>query len=248
MCFVSFNLLCLALIYLLYLRSFRNGATTENPFPNQRQGLLDKEKLRKLDLTASRMKNDDALFWLQLLLPITDPKITSTDDPRMAFYTEVEKFTSIYAASMGAGGTYGHNLKPMRAAELLQFHAAVIRDGVHGGSDGGLFRRWDSTTSTYDSELAGAISLSHWRQIKRYIKLNNNFTSPKKGEPGYDPAYKFDFILKVLIGRVNALTLKAEDDQCGDEMTWGFMGYGESGSGLVPRTKVKRGYPLVGKR
>jgi hypothetical protein len=31
--------------------------------------------------------------------------------------------------------------------------------------------------------------------------------------------------------------LKAEDDQCRDEMTWGFMGYGESGRGLVGRIK-----------
>ena len=67
------------------------------------------------------------------------------------------------------------------------------------------------------------------------MKLNMNSTCPKRGEPGYDPAYKFDFIYKTLMHNVNCISKHIESDQCGDEKTWGHGGFGEAGSDLVGR-------------
>ena len=69
----------------------------------------------------------------------------------------------------------------------------------------------------------------------------NNEAVPKKGQPGYDPAYKYDYLYKVLIHNVNALTKTAELDMTGDETTWGHGGFGEAGSGLTGRIQGKPG-------
>ena len=218
---------------------FRSGARTENLFPASRQGCLDTEVLKKLGLTKKRMVDHDALFWFQLILPLHDTTKTVEDDPRMPYFSEVEKFTGFYIWKSGTGGSYGHSVKPILVPELLAFHSALIRDGVKGGSKGGMFRLWDPRTSTYDQEVAKAMTLSRWRQIKRYYKMNDNDVAPKKGEPGYEPAYKFDLIYKVIVHNTNALSLRAELDQCGDETTWAFMGYGERG--LINRIAGKPG-------
>jgi hypothetical protein len=72
-------------------------------------------------------------------------------------------------------------------------------------------------------------------------KLNNNFLAPKRNQPGYDPAYKYDMIYKTPIHNINWVTKKAGLDQCGDETTLGFGGYDKPGSGLVSRILGKPG-------
>ena len=47
---------------------FRDGATKGNMFPAERKGRLDKDLLKKMGLTQSRMENNDALFFHQLLI------------------------------------------------------------------------------------------------------------------------------------------------------------------------------------
>jgi hypothetical protein len=137
------------------------------------------------------MHQQDGLFWFQLLFPICDiSKSGIPNDPRMSFYSDVERFTRLYAAQSGSGGTYGHKVNDFFGWEILQFHAAVIHDGVHGGSNGGIHRRWNPKGSSYDPELASCLTLSRWREIRRYVKLCDNRLAPKKGEEGYDPAYK----------------------------------------------------------
>ena len=63
----------------------------------------------------------------------------------------------------------------------------------------------------------------------------------KKGEEGYDPAYKFDYIWDTIIHNVNAVALNAELDLCGDETTYATASFGEKGSGLTGRIKGKPG-------
>jgi hypothetical protein len=71
--------------------SFRSGVSPENLFPKSRQGCLDTELLKKMGLTEARMVNEDALFFLQLLLPMCDPTKSGIDgDPRRPYYTKVE--------------------------------------------------------------------------------------------------------------------------------------------------------------
>ena len=116
---------------------YRSGATRTNPFPKERKGRLDYELLKKLGLTKSRLMKNDALFFFQLLLPFCDTtKSGIDDDPRMSFYADVERFTQKYAATLGVGGSYGHQFNPVKIFELVRFDMCLIRDGVHGGSQG----------------------------------------------------------------------------------------------------------------
>ena len=62
--------------------------------------------------------------------------------------------------------------------------------------------------------------------------MNNNEATPKRGESGYDPAYKYDFIWDVLVHNVNAISKSAGQDLAGDETSWGHQGYAETGAGL----------------
>jgi len=85
------------------------------------------------------------------------------------------------------------------------------------------------------------MTATRWLEIKRSIKLNNNLTAFQRGEEGYDPACKYDYIFDVVVHNTNALTLKACLDLCGDESTWLFVGWGPSGSGLINRGLEKPG-------
>jgi hypothetical protein len=220
---------------------FRDGASKAEPFPESRRGKLDGNLLLRMGLTSERMLRGDALFFYQLLLPICDPtKSGIKGDPRKAFYSKVEGFTNSYAYSIGLGGAYGHRFKSIDLHELVHFDGVVVRDGVRGGSNGALYRRWMEGADR-DELIVESIHHCRWLQIKRVIKLCNNETAPKRGEPGYNPAYKYDMLYDVLIENLNAITEEAELDLCGDETTWGHGGFGEAGSGLIGRIINKPG-------
>jgi hypothetical protein len=221
--------------------SFRDGSTRDNLFPPTRKGQLDAKLLKVMGLTDERMKTGDALFFHQLLLPICDPKRSGIkDDARKPFYSEVERFSNIYAFSIGLGGSYGHTFKTITLDELVRFDGVVVRDGVRGGSNGALYRRW-MECADHDDEIDQSMRHGRWLQIKRVVKLCNNDGVPKRGEEGYDPAYKYDMLWDVIFANVNAITKHAELDLCGDETTWGHGGFGEAGSGLVGRIMGKPG-------
>jgi len=220
----------------------RSGATRENLFPESRKGCLDQRLLRKLGLTKRVIQDKDALFFYQLLLPMCDPRRSGIEgDPRKAFYCDVEMFSNLYFMCMGYGGAYGHAFEPVMLPELVRFDGVVVRDGVRGGSDGAVYRRWDAQGVSHDAQVINSMTLARWLQIKRVYKLCDNGRAKKRGEEGYNPAYKYDFIYEVLVHNVNALTKHAELDLCGDETTWGHGGYGEAGSGLVGRILGKPG-------
>ncbi|KAL3936788.1 MAG: hypothetical protein SGARI_002405 [Bacillariaceae sp.] len=116
-------------------------------------------------------------------------------------------------------------------------------DGVLGGSKGAFLRRFDSRpgNTSYNATIAEAFTKSRWLEIKRVIKLCNNLTAKKRGQDGYNPAYKYDFIYDVICHNVNALTLIAGLDLCGDETTFAFNGWGETGTGLFVLVTGKPG-------
>jgi hypothetical protein len=128
-----------------------------------------------------------------------------------AFYSKVETtFSNLYAIQIGLGGSYGHKFKNVVIDELVRFNGVVIRDGVKGGSNGAIHRRW-MNGADYDSLIQGSIPHTRWLQIKRFMKLSNNQTSPK--------------IYDCVFSNLNAVTKYAKADQCGDETTWGHGGY-----------------------
>ena len=123
--------------------SGRQGATSDDMFPDSRKGELDGGLLETLGLTKERMVDGDALFFQQLLLPMCDPNMSGVNaDPRKAFYSKVETFSNLYAIQIGLGGSYGHKFKNIVLDELVRFDGVVIRDGVRGGSNGAVHRRW----------------------------------------------------------------------------------------------------------
>lgn len=222
---------------------YRRGATTSNLFPKEMEGCLDVNVLKRLGLTKERITCVDALFFYQLLLPICDPsKSGIADDPRIAYYTDVEKFTNASKHITGQGVSYGHKWKVTSAGELLQFDGIVAHDGVKGGSNGALYRRWDiACPEMYSEAISKTMTLTRFGELKRSKKLclNNDKSNPARGEPGYNPAYKFDLIYKCIVQNTNAITKKADENQVLDETTWGHSGYGESGSGLSGRLRNK---------
>jgi hypothetical protein len=209
-------------------------------FPPSRKGKLSASKLKKLGLTKDRMKDKegfpDALFFYQLLLPIGDTDKNGDDDPRMSFYSEVAAFSNGYATSeLRLGSGYAHKFKPVEIQELLQWDGVVVQDGVRGGSDGAIVRRFNKTkyNTAYDPLIAKAFTKTRWLEIKRVYKLCNNLTAPKKGDPKYDPTYKFDLIYKTLVHNTNAITETGGLDLCGDETSWAHQGFAEAGSGII---------------
>ena len=50
-----------------------------------------------------------------------------------------------------------------------------------------------------DPKNGRSITHTGWLQLKKTYKLCDNETAPKKGEEGYNPAYKFDYISKRII-------------------------------------------------
>jgi hypothetical protein len=184
----------------------------------------------------------DALFFFQLLLPICDPKQSGRmNDNRSVFFHEITKFSNLYKHQNEIGNGYGHNIPEVSAAEYVRFDGCIFRDGVRGGGDGAIYRHWLQNTSASDIFVQKALTLDRWHQLKRIYKLNNNDTSPKRGELGYDPCYKYDLIFKTIIKNVIFLTKRGKLDLTGNETSWAHMGFGEAQSGNLTRIQNKPG-------
>ena len=225
----------------------RDGATSSDLFPEARKNSLDKDVLVQLGLSVTKLKDfdtglPDALFFYQLVLPISDTARNGIiNDPRKSFFSEVNKFTNLYRCQKGIGMTYGHSFPEVTIAECVRWDGCLLRDGVRGGGNGAIYRRWFDDSPCSDTYCQKAMTLHRWNQLKRVYKLNNNDNAPMKGEPGYDPSYKYDMIYDVITSNVRVLTKNAELDLTGDETTWGFGGYGEKGAKVVYRVKGKPG-------
>jgi len=232
--------------------SFRDGANRDNMFPKGREGTLNPAVLKRLGLNKERMceadQKPDALFFYLLLLPLhnIDKKenASSERDPRQPFYSKAAKWSNLYAVGeLDLGSGYGHKCENVTPVELLKWDGVIVRDGVRGGSDGAIMRRFDRIpdSTACDELIDKAISKSRWLELKRVWKLCNNITSKKKDEEGYDPACKHDYIFETIINNVNALTLSAALDLCLDETSFGHQSWGKAKSGLLKTMLGKPG-------
>ena len=225
----------------------RDGADRHNLFPAERKGSLDGDLLKTMGLTKERMVECDALFFHQLLLPMCRIQKSGIEgDLREDYYDKVENFSNLYAfTELKLGSSYGHSFKNFSIPELIHFDGVVVRDGVKGGSNGAIYRRWIADGSDCDEFVMNSLTFTRWLQIKRAIKINDNSTAIKKGEEGYDPAYKYDFIWRVLFHNINAMTKNADLDQCGDETSWGHAGYSDVTSKIHNKPNVSKGGQTV---
>jgi hypothetical protein len=197
------------------LPQFRSGASRDNLFPDERKGCLDKDVLTNLGLNKERMCDakgkPDSLWFYNLMFPVCDPKMSGVkDDPRLPFYHEVACMSNTYAhRDLKLGSEYGHSFRNTYASELLRWDGVLVMDGVRGGSDGAILRRFKNTddNTAYDSHIADAFTGTRWLELKRVMKLcYNGCPESDKSHPSYNPAYKFDYIYKVLLHNVNAVT------------------------------------------
>lgn len=218
----------------------RKGAKFGDLKPQSRRGCLDANVLRKHGLTAERMRTDP-LFFYQLLFPFCAPADSGVaDDHRMPFYSNVSVFTNMYAMWKGAGSGYGHDFTPVSIPELVHWAGVPLRNGALDGKPATLFHRWKEHDPRYDPIIAENIKLSRWRQIKRYFKLSMGMEEKKRGDVGYDPCVKYDYIYRCLVHNMNYVTEFADLDNTIDETTWGFSGYsGDAGWRLMNKPKSK---------
>ena len=206
-----------------------------------RKGSLDIDLLKKMGLKKKVMERKDCLFFYQLILPMCNvSKSGIEDDPRQSYYSMVENWSNIYALDIELGGSYGHEFNNVMIKELVNFDGVLVKDGVRGGSNGALYRRWQ-TGSDMEMSILRSMTFRRFLQIKRVIKLCNNSTAKKRGEEGYDPAYKFDYIWATIVHNINAITKEAELDLCGDESSYATASFGEKGLGIVGRIQNKPG-------
>ena len=60
------------------------------------------------------------------------------NEPRLPYYSEVEKFSNFYMLEIGLGGSYGHQFKNVTIEDLVRWDGVVYCDGVKGGTSGAL--------------------------------------------------------------------------------------------------------------
>ena len=136
---------------------------------------------------------------------------------------------------------YGHKYLAPTAAKYLKWDGVVFKSGSKGCIDGDMYRRWIPGDDYYDFEIANSMHHTRWIQMKRALKLNDNSTSPKRGQPDYNPCYKFDFPWEVLAANTIAFTQRGSLDLCVDETTSSHFGFGEAKTNVVRRVKGKPG-------
>ncbi len=218
----------------------RTGAKLGNLKPESRKRCLDANVLRKHGLNAEQMRHDP-LFFYQLLFPFCAPSDSGVaEEHHMPFYSNVSVFTNMYAMWKGAGSSYGHVFTPVSIPELVHWAGVPLRNGALDGQPATLFHHWKEHDPRYNPIIAENINLSRWCQIKCYFKLSMGMEEKKRGEAGYDPCVKYDYIYRCLVHNMNYVTEHAGLGGTMDETTWGFSGFsGDAGGRLMNKPKSK---------
>ena len=91
-----------------------------NLLPESRNGCIDRNLIQILGLDAACMKENSALFFYQLILPICSViKSVINKDTRKYYYSEVDKWINIYADQISIGGAYSKKLEHIIIYELV---------------------------------------------------------------------------------------------------------------------------------
>ena len=197
---------------------WREEATRDNLFLPHRRAKLDAALLKKMGLTRKRMEEKDALFFLQLLLPIANPTKSGIDkDPRKPFYSDVQSYTNIYAMSpmCDQGGELGHLFNPTNSQELVCWNGVVVSNvNEFVGSS------WNTRNENqYDPVISSTMTYSRWRQLKGNMKLCLFYEEKKRGDDGYDPTIKYRKVWDVATHNLNQFVERGGLDLTVDETT-----------------------------
>jgi hypothetical protein len=224
-------------------REFQIGATGKVLFPTDRDVKLDVTFLMKMGLSKQRMKQCDALFFYQLLLPIVDPKMSKIDDDtRMGYYEDAARNTNMYAFGVkNRGGTRRHVFRPTTSEELLVWDGIVCRNiNTH------IAESWMTNQSnTFDQEIMEAMHFRRWIDIKACLKQNEFWTEKKRTDEGYDPTQKYRLVWDVMTHNMNQLINKGGLDLTMDETTWPNSSYADNQGRLQGKKTDKGGQHVL---
>ena len=71
------------------------------------------------------------LFIYQLIFPLCDTKHSSLrGDERIPYYSNLEKWSNLYACQFSLGGSYGYNLNNINLHDIVHHYTCVARYGV----------------------------------------------------------------------------------------------------------------------
>jgi hypothetical protein len=218
----------------------RQGTDNLLPPINDSKSSLDADVLKKHGITPEN-RHDPLLIW-DLLLPIVDPKNSGVPgDDRKPYYTEVSYWSGKYQwQKRFANNPYGHYALPVEHIEHVHWDGIILYDGCMGSSDGDIHSRYVQDTPQYSPVIADTMPFERFKQIKRCRKLCDEDKHPKRGEEGYDPAYKFDYLYECMTYNINRMTKRANVRQTVDEFTWAFGGKGPAGDQLINSYRNKK--------
>ena len=107
---------------------------------NKRKGSLDPLKLRHYGLARQWILDQDALFFVQLLLLMYDAnKSGIKEDNRKLYCSSMETYSNIYASKIQAISSYGHSFQPTIVEDLIHFDRVIRRDSCIGSGDRDLY-------------------------------------------------------------------------------------------------------------
>eukprot|EP00536_Pseudo-nitzschia_multiseries_P010260 jgi/Psemu1/25419/gm1.25419_g len=205
----------------------------DTPIFSQRKGKLDMAKLRKYGLQLGRVRNSDALFFYQLLLPFHTNEEDDKQDNETRwkpFYSKVLKWSNNYANQSNTGK--GHYVRRIKLSELVHFDGFVYLHGALERKKGSICYRWTNVDTLYSCEIATKMSWYWWRQIKSNLKLNCNHETKYNRLLYMDDmskftyACKFDYIYETLIHNVHYFSKKGCSDLCMDKSSWAYYRFG----------------------
>ena len=102
---------------------------------------------------TTRYQRQGILIFYQLLLPLYDTSIYGIrEDKLILYYSEVQKWSNLYAYQISTGGSYGNGFKPGKIPDYF-YYAYIVRDGVQGGTSGTIYCR-QQMGDDYDDEIA----------------------------------------------------------------------------------------------
>ena len=109
------------------------------------------------------MVGKDALFFIQLLFPLHDPKHSGIeDDPRQDYYENVAMCTHIYATGKAQHGLRTHALRNTNAKDHVRWDGIVVCN-----TNKNMANCWDDAKKNcFDPVIADTMSFSRWQQIK----------------------------------------------------------------------------------
>ena len=110
-----------------------------NLFHGRRQGFLDEKLLKKLGVTQCIIREREFLFY-QILLPLCETSLyIIREEKQLPYYSEVDKWSNIYAYHIDFGGSYGHIFKTVNIYEMFCHYGFIVRDGVQNGTSSEMF-------------------------------------------------------------------------------------------------------------